>query len=437
MLIEFSVGNYRSFKEVVTFSMVAANIVSKDKKIDENNAFEVGNKLRVLKSAAIYGANASGKSNIAAAIRFMRWFVLNSSKETQATEAINVEEFKLSTDREEKSSFFEIVFILNKKRYRYGFEVDRQQVVSEWLFHVPRTKEAKLFERNFKKFQSTSAFQEGKQIADKTRNNALFISVVAQFNGKLAQEILQWFRDLYIISGLDKTNRKYTMDFLQREVYEKDIIQLIKKLDLGIDDIQIKQPMVSDLENILSSSNASEESKRRLLSQILSTRERNISTIHWKYDSEGKKQSTESFNIDNHESEGTKKLFALAGILIDTLKKGKFLLIDEFDASLHPLISCAILNLFNSNEANLHKAQFFFMTHDTNLLSNKIFRRDQIWFVEKNKSGASNLYSLAEFKVRNDASFESDYIHGKYGAIPFIGDIDRLIGDPNAEDILK
>ncbi|ARV58040.1 abortive infection protein [Nostocales cyanobacterium HT-58-2] len=437
MLLEFSVGNYKSFKDVVTFSMIAAKISAKDKTIDYDNTFKVNDDLKVLKSAAIYGANASGKSNMSAATGFMRWLVLNSSKETQAKEEINVEAFRLSTDTEKKPSYFEIIFILDNERFRYGFEVDRQQVVSEWLFRAKKTREYNLFKRDFNQFKIAEKFAEGKEITEKTRNNALFISVVAQFNGKISQKILQWFQDLHIISGLNKANRDYTINSLQKKDYKHEIIQLIKKLDLGIDDIQVEQPLTSDLENIFSRSEFSDNVRKHLISQLLSNRRKTIATIHWKYNSNGEKYRTESFDIDSHESEGTKKLFALAGFLVDTLKKGKILLIDELDSSLHPLITCAIIDLFNSSDTNSRNAQFVFTTHDTNLLSNKIFRRDQIWFVEKDVQGATHLYSLVEFKVRNDASFESDYIHGKYGAIPFIGDLHRLTGGPSAEERLE
>src|SRR3972149_10941578 len=151
MLIEFSVGNYRSFKDTVTFSMVAAKITAQDKRLDEDNVFKVDDDLSLLRSSAIYGANASGKSNLAAALQFMRLFVLNSSKETQVAENIIVEPFLLSTDTTETPSFFEIVFILEGRKYRYGFTVNTQNVVSEWLYHVPLRREAKLFERQLDK----------------------------------------------------------------------------------------------------------------------------------------------------------------------------------------------------------------------------------------------------------------------------------------------
>lgn len=145
MLIQFDVGNYKSFKEVVTFSMIAARITAKDKRLDENNVFKVNDELNLLKSTAIYGANASGKSNFISAVRFMKQFVLSSSKDTQANEAIPVESFRLNTETAHQPSFFEMVFIIDSRRYRYGFEVTSEKIVSEWLFHVPTSREAKHF----------------------------------------------------------------------------------------------------------------------------------------------------------------------------------------------------------------------------------------------------------------------------------------------------
>lgn len=441
MLIEFSIGNYRSFKDKVTFSMVAANIVAKEKELDDNNVFAVDDELKLLKSAAIYGANASGKSNIAKALSFMKWFMINSSKETQSTEKIGVEPFGLSTETEAQPSFFEIVFILDGKKYRYGFEATQESVVSEWLFYVPKTRETRLFERvydgNSGQIGLSKTFN-GKGIYKITRRNALFLSVAAQFNVEIAETILDWLTiKLQIISGLDDRDYfDYTFLCLtENKDFREGIIQLIKKLDLGIKDIRFKESefdtysLPEDLRGRL----------KKLEKLMINTKEEYenkkiypINTAHQKFDEKGNYVSMELFDLEAQESEGTKKIVAIAGLLVDTLKNGKVLIFDEFDARLHPLISKAIVELFNSKEINYNNAQLIFMTHDTNLLSNKLFRRDQIWFTEKNKYGATDLYSLVEYKVRNDASFESDYIKGRYGAIPFIGNLSQIIGEPNA-----
>jgi uncharacterized protein len=430
MLIEFSVGNYRSFKEKVTFSMVAANLVSQDKNLDINNVFAVDKELSLVKSAAIYGANASGKSNLAKALQFMKWFMVNSSKETQSTEAIGVEKFRLSTETDDQPSFFEIVFLLDGQQHRYGFTADREKVRSEWLYYVPNTRETRLFDRQEDKFNVAKVLKAD-GIASKTRNNALFLSVSAQFNLNKTESILHWLSlNLNLISGLDDT--KFLNDTI-KNLFRTDIhdeaIKLIYRFDLSITGVRQKQNH-ADLE--LSNAVSSGKDRKEILEIMRGSfytlmSDRAIETTHQKFNGDREVVSSESFDLLANESAGTQKLFALASFLVDTLKHGQVIIIDEFDARLHPLMSRSIVELFNSNETNPHNAQLIVMTHDTNLLSNKIFRRDQIWFTEKDRYGATALYSLAEYKVRNDASFESDYIKGKYGAIPYIQVVESFI----------
>jgi len=423
MLIEFSISNYRSFKERVTFSMVAANVVAKDKKLDTSNVFAVDDNLKLLKSAAIYGANASGKSNLAKALRFMKWFMVNSSKETQSTDEIGTEPFRLSTETKEQASCFELVFLINGQKYRYGFKANQERVISEWLFYVPKLRETRLFERELDTIK-VSKIYKADGIQQRTRANALFLSVSAQFNVEIAEKILEWITDkLHIISGLnDHEYLNYTINCLIKDENKTEILQLVKRLDLGIGEIRVDQQDFT----IDSLPNDMPDELKNLVVQAAGSKVTSISTIHRKFDKDGNYQSLEEFDLNSHESEGTRKVFALAGPLANALKQGEILIIDELDASLHPLISLAIVELFNTAEMNPNNAQLIFMTHDTNLLSNKLFRRDQIWFTEKNRYGATDLYSLAEYKVRNDASFESDYIKGRYGAIPYIGNLTYL-----------
>jgi AAA15 family ATPase/GTPase len=424
MLIEFSVGNYRSFRKTVTLSMVAAKLKAKDAQLDASNSIDVDKDLKVLKSAAIYGANASGKSNLAHALAFMQRFVLHSSKETQAAEAIKVDTFRLNTETEGQPAFFEIVFVLAGTKYRYGFKVDTKQVVAEWLFYVPSTREAKLFIREQDNIDVATAFKASRELVKLTRENALFLSVVAQFNGVLARQILGWFRDMNVISGIEDLGyRYYTIQCLEDPQYCEDIIRFVKNLDLSIYNLQIEERKVSA--DTLPSE-LSEELKMFLLSPS-TYHPPTIKTLHKKYNATGQVIGNEAFDLDEHESRGTAKLFSLAGPIVDTLKNGKILIVDELESHLHPLVTLAIIQLFHSSETNPKSAQLIFMTHDTNLLSNKVFRRDQIWFVEKDREGATDLYSLAEYKIRNDASFESDYMKGRYGAVPFLGDIRRLV----------
>jgi uncharacterized protein len=437
MLIEFTVGNFRSFKEPVTLSMVAAKLKARDPKVNENNTIKVDDDLTLLTSAAIYGANASGKSNLISALRFMRNFVLGSSRDTQVAEAIEVDNFKLSTETEDKPSFFEVVFIAQGVQYRYGFEANRERIISEWLFYVPKNRESRLFIRKEKEIECARSFKEGKGLEEKTRANALFLSVVSQFNGITATAVLLWFKKLGIISGLnDAGYRGYTVKQFENNEFREEILRIVKSLDLGILDVQVDKP--ADVKTPTApvftiSVEAPEdmaESVQRRLEKLFgpgSVKPMAIQTVHTKYDQNGKPVSQQFFDLGINESEGTQKVFFLTGPLINTLSNGRVLLIDEMEARMHPLITREIIGLFNSLETNPKRAQLIFTTHDTNLLSKDTFRRDQIWFIEKDGVGASHLYSLAELKVRNDASFETDYVQGRYGAIPFLGDLRRVV----------
>lgn len=400
MFLEFTVGNYLSFKDNVTFSMETAAINEY-----EENKFKINDKQCLLKSAIIYGANASGKSNFFKAIKFMKEFVLSSATKIEPFENISVEGFRLSDKDEEAPSYFEISFFMDSKKYRYGFELNKKRVVKEWLKFTPTIKEAIIFSREFDDiYIPQDRLKEEKILKQKTRKNALFLSVMAQFNGEIATKVVKWFNDMVIVSGL-KDN--YIMDsinlFLEKneEKVNEAIINLIKEADTGIENIEVKKEL------------------------IFGQGETHwIYTEHKKYDEKGKFLGIEKFNMLDNESDGTKKLFALLGPIIKVLKNGNVIFIDEMDSRLHHMLTTFIVKLFHSSNKN--KAQLIFAGHDTKLLSERLFRRDQIWFVEKNRYGASDLYSLIEYSVRNNASFEKDYLHGKYGAIPIIDEIDFL-----------
>ncbi|MDD5530569.1 MAG: ATP-binding protein [bacterium] len=420
MLLQFKVGNYLSFKDVVTFSMVA----SSSKTENEDNVFEASdrNKTRLLKSAVIYGANASGKSNLLRAIRFARRFIVISSKDTQSGERIDVMNFRLSTETENKPSFFEFVFLLDGTIYRYGFEADKTEIHREWLFHIPKNREVKFFEREKQKITISSDFQEGKESVDKTRNNALFLSRTAQDNNPISTKILEWFTVFNVISGLnDSFYLGYTVGRSEEESFKNKIMEFLKCADVGIEKFDVERQEKTLPEEI-----------KRLVPIGA------IKTTHRKFDKEHNFVSPEIFDLDYSESEGTKKLFAMSGPLINALAKGRILFVDEFDSRLHPLLTQFIIKLFNSKIDNPNNAQLIFASHDASYLSKDFFRRDQIWFTEKDPYGATDLYSLVEYKkgevegeekgkVRKDASFSKDYLLGKYGAIPYIKEIRTLM----------
>ena len=412
MLVQFQVGNFRSIREIITFSFLAAKIKSQNSNLDTENTVVHSSGLKLLKSAAIYGANASGKSNVLSAFRMMRRIILTQQQKDQR---IDVEPFRLSDNFANEPTFFETIFFVDNIRYRYGFEASVSEVISEWLYQIPESKkqESMLFSREKGEFKGSNLFKEGRLIKkeNKTLKNALFLTTCANFNGKISGLIFDWFGKSFVFSGLnDKSYLDSTLKAIQEEKMRREVLSLTNKLDLSIDDIQsearegpegsIWQAIPIDFSKIF---------QPEFLGR----------TSHKKYDFQDNFKNYEEFDLEENESSGTQKLIAFAYPLLMAIKHGNLVLIDELDAKLHPLITCEIIKLFNSLENN-KGSQLIFSTHDTNLLSKDIFRRDQIWFTEKNNFGATQFYSLADYKVRNDASFEKDYINGRYGAIPFI-----------------
>ncbi|MBM7845669.1 AAA family ATPase [Herpetosiphon giganteus] len=431
MLIGMSIGNYRSFNEVVTFSMAATNITSRNKTLDQQTVFEAA-KLSLLTSAAIYGANASGKSNFISALRFIRDFVINSARSMQIDDPIKVERFRLSTATIDQPSFFELSFIIEPTQYRYGFEVTPQAVVSEWLYHSQNDAETLVFEREGEQIELAEPFKEFHQLRQFTRNNALFLSVIAQFNGEIAKTILKWFTQLQIdLSINDRQGRTNVLGQFEQSDDQAAIIHFVKALDVGIADIQVER-IVEDLNpDDYPVSQTKPPTGSTIIVRHSRTTYSKLKTLHEQFDANGNLVGVEDFDIETHESDGTKKLLALAFPIVQALKHGYILVIDELDARIHPLITWEIIKLFNTAASNPHHAQLIFTTHDTNLLSHDLFRRDQIWFTEKTRHGATKLYSLVEYKVGNTGSLEKNYIEGRYGAIPFLGDIAGIMGAPD------
>ena len=411
MIIQFSVRNFRTFKEKATLSLIASNY---DKETREKENISDANiyNLRILKSAVIYGANASGKSKFIEALMFMKHFAITSSKESQKGAKIPVEPFKLSAESENEPSEFEVIFTYKKVMYRYGFEVDKNRVVSEWFFHKPKTKEVELFYRELQNFKiHPRSFQKG-AIGVKeglVRDNALLLSLAAQLNDSTAINVIDWFSELNVISGLKENEfSENSITKVKTENGKNRILDFLKKADLGIVDLDFLEIN-------------SGQFKENPFSVILTKRNKFDRMI---------KIGQSSFFLNMDESEGTKKYFYLLGPVIDAIEKGSAIVIDQLDSKLHPNLVEKIVLLFNRKELNPKNAQLIFNTHDTNLLSSGLFRKDQVWFTEKDKFGEARLYSLADFKsdeVRKNEAFEDNYIRGKYGAVPFLGFFDNLI----------
>lgn len=429
---EFSFGNFKSFKDIQTLNLSTAKIKSKKEEIDVNNVINGKNNENVsfLKSKAIYGANASGKSNVIKAfVSFIR-IVRTSVKDEQVLDY--TESFRLSTETENEPTFYQIIFWYKDIKYRYGFEADDENITAEWLYGKPKDRELPFFIRDNQKIieLDKTNFSEGNKLlslldddSDENnvfRNNSLFLSTLATFGfGKLSKQLIDSLASIIVISGLGHQGMyRYAGDALNDDKKKKYILDFLKYGDIRIEDVNTVEISSDDLPDDVDDDirkGFDNKKKRKLLISIRKKFNKNLVSTE-----------TKLFPFDYHESEGTQKLFELSPFIYDALKNKKPIIIDEFDARFHPLLIKRILELFNSNENT--GSQLIFITHNTNLLSSDLLRRDQIEFVEKDKYGASHLYSLVEFKgVRNTASYEKDYIQGKYGAIPFLGDFSKLI----------
>jgi uncharacterized protein len=420
MLVEFSVENYLSFKDKVTLSMVASSI----KELDNN--FVTKDKLKILKMTSIYGPNASGKSNLIKALKFVRKFVLESHSQKTNLDKIDIDIFRLSTDTENKPSKFEVIFYIDLIRYRYGFSVTNEEVIEEYLYFVPKKMEALLFSRNKteihigKHFKSKARLSLLKQLI---RANGLFLSLDAQNNGEESNKVFEWFNNCIIISGL---NDSEFVNFTLAQIDNgegKKITDFINKFDINVQDIRQEKIQISR-DNL-------PENFPSILKEMLFNNEQTkqieaISILfrHNKYDSENKIINKVDLSFQQSESDGTQKLFALAGLFNNLRKKNSILIIDEFDARLHPTLTRSLIKFFNSDIA-YNNAQLIFTTHDVKLMDKELFRRDQIWFTTKDDTEATQLYSLLEYKkgIRNDEKYEKNYLLGRYGAIPYINEL--------------
>jgi AAA15 family ATPase/GTPase len=414
VIAEFTVQNYRSFKERHTFSLVS----TKNRELAESNVFEAEEKLRFLKTAVIYGANASGKSNFFKALSFFKTFAIFSGPRKQVGDPIEAEPFCFSKHTENEPSSFEIIFFMKNNdgkiiRYRYGFSVTTKEVIAEYLFAIFNVRELTLFTREKQEITSTSHFREGAKIKSEVRPNCSFLSVCAQTNGEIAVSIVRYFQYILITSEL-KNIASVTKNRLSMpgDDARNEVLDFLHFADIQINELRvIREPANSQLDT-----DFTEFLKRH--SGIKPPYRETYFFGHAYFDN-GKNAGTVLIPEDQ-ESSGTQKLFAYAIPVTSALKNGSPLFIDEFDAQLHPLILENIIKLFNSPEKNPKNAQLIISCHAVNILTNKLFRRDQIWFCEKDQYGATDLYSLVEYEepVRNDAAFGKKYLQGKYGAIP-------------------
>ncbi len=440
MLIRFTVENFLSFNELIDF-----NMISSDETIHTHHIIKGQNQkdIDVLKTSIIYGANASGKSNLIKAMYFARHFIVNGVAKNRS---IGVKHFKLDTTCLEKPSRFEFEFRYQNRQYAYGFSVDKNQIHEEWLFEMGHQLEIPIFERvenaisfNFEHPIFLEASEEEKQEiayeARSTRSNLLFITNAHERNIQRLQFVYQWFANTLIIvfttskyQALTST-AKLNIDFFNK---------IIEFFDFGIKEIQVEEidfERTSDISVQRKEEIRAEFPYKQGIAQFISTASSNyvieenesgglkafkLTTI--RNDETGKNVA---FEI-SEESEGTQRLMDFIPMLIG-LSKDKVFVIDEIERSLHPLLSKKLFELIlNHDLFKDSHSQLISSTHEVNLLDIKtLFRKDEIWFIEKNQTGESVVYSLANADI-NHLNIVDGYLSGKFGAIPFIKDIRDL-----------
>ncbi len=417
MLIEFKVTNFRSYKVQQTFSMVAGP----DNKLQDNTTkTDAFNNHSLLNSAVIYGANASGKSNLVKAMRFVKNLVI-APIDRQPGFLKSIQPFRLDSNSLNNLTEFEIHFIVDNTRFQYGLCLDSQQIHEEWLIAYPKGKPQKWFERKYDRSTKlftwsfgTKLLGEKVKLQDLTKPDVLFLAVAAAFNNLQLAQVHNWFIHKFQVIVENNITRfnfsNYTaLQSMSRPGFSEHIKNLLALADLGIVDFSVKEEDIEEKTNLTSEDTETSNPKKVKLN------------VTMKHSNSDPYIPETNFNLED-ESLGTIRLFSIAGPILDTLERGMTVVIDELDSSLHPILVKYLLKLFHDPELNKLGAQLIFNTHDTTLLDTDVFRRDQIWLVEKDRSGASKLYSLLEFSPRSNEALQKGYLEGRYGGIPFIKD---------------
>ncbi|MBE0627111.1 MAG: AAA family ATPase [Burkholderiales bacterium] len=430
MFIEFSVANFRSILTRQTLSMVA----SPDKShLQRNVSISKEEDLRLLRTMVIYGANASGKSNLLRALEAFRQLVQNSAVAYQEGQRLPVTPFLLSQRTAEQPSEFEIIFVADDGvRYHYCCVASPERVLKEWLVAYPKGRAQRWFERehvaetgkqrwwfgpNFKAERA-----ERKVWQDFTRNNALFLSTAIQLNNAQLRPAFTWITQklIVLVPGVD-LNPFLSLELLREDKGRNQIMDFMRAADVGIDRLELREEELPSLPpgSPLPPGAMRVHFEVNLPQGTPPPAQKGFRVIAW----HKRTDSSEEVPLDmSDESEGTKKLFEFTGGWLRALEWGATLFVDELDRSLHPHMTRFLVKLFQS-PSNDKNAQLVFTTHDTTLLDLDLLRRDQIWFVEKDDKRSSHLYSILDYSPRSDEALERGYLKGRYGAIPFIGSL--------------
>ncbi|HVT15347.1 MAG TPA: AAA family ATPase [Thermoanaerobaculia bacterium] len=418
MLLRFRVSNFRSIKDEQELSMVANSLAGPKGPLVHLE----GHGLSMLRVAAIYGANAAGKSNILEALKFMSTAVVGSHRSWRPEGPIPREPFLLDTASRAAPSRFEADFLLDRVRYQYGFRLDSERILEEWLYTYPNRRKRVWFRRDA---QTEEPFEFGKTlrgqnqtIASLTRGNSLFLSAAAENNHEMLTPLHSWFSTNLVFNIHDNIFSAASL-LPGRKLL---ILNLLKLANLGIADIEAKEfskNQIDALAKLFVSIKEFAGINSNVPDNIDFSR---VRLIELKHSALGGPSGI-TLPLEK-ESQGTRAWLSLAGQLLNVLESGAVLCVDELDRSLHPRLALEVVRIFEDPSRNPKNAQLIFNTQDTTLLGNLLggpgLRRDQVWFVEKDSTGASHLYPLTDFKPRRDENLERGYLQGRYGAIPFI-----------------
>jgi AAA15 family ATPase/GTPase len=436
MLIDFSVQNFSSFNSTQELNMLPSTTTQEACDLNNTHAVDMFGIKSILQSAAIFGSNGSGKTNFIDSLQVFKNLVLGSLDSVTDSAMEHVIPFLLKENHFDVPTEFEISFIAEENLYRYGMTMEAGEIAEEWLYWTKTTRETMLFHRvkqtvnyNQRSFSEAKLFvkKDGDTWAiEKTKPFVPFLSVLSQFDGERSSVVTNWFNKLNIISGIREGSfKRFTIElFEEDEAFKLWALEILKSLQ--IDNLHVveyeKEFPLSDSKKPIEDKELSDVfTKLQGIFEKKSIKDKRIEVV--KTNQEG-----ESFSLPlGFESEGTRKLIYLLGPLYDVIKNNEILVVDEFDNKFHTLLSKFIIELYNKH--NFGKSQLILTCHDTNLLTNELFRRDQIWFIEKNKDHESELFSLVEYKehyTRKDKSFSRDYLLGKYGAIPLFSSISEM-----------
>ena len=420
MIIDFSVKNFRSFKEIQRLSFVANNRDDSQPEaiINPDLAGSEFSKLRILKGVVIYGANAAGKSNTLKALSFLAHMVEDSATDLDEGDRTGVEPYKLDLITAEEPSEFILRFIVEGVRYHFVLVLNQERILYESLSAFPKGREQVWYERSWDgddEFYSweparPTDYRRDANLVKYTRSNALYLSTAVKFNDEQLRPIYLWFKERVCMLHADfpPLSPRFTAEQLMKNPNKRaHITQLLQHADLGI--LSVKAS-----EHALQKADLPDDMPDELIQQLIDKKHIKISLGH--RGAEGREYSLEW----EDESLGTQKFFALTGPWLDILENGYIAGLDEIESSMHPLMVNALLKLVFDENTNPKGAQLVCTTHNPLLLDSGLLRRDQIWFADKDDEGATSLYPLTDYKPRKKESLVRGYMSGRYGAIPFI-----------------